>query len=123
MLPRTRRSIMPVILTFCWATLGTSSLNAWQAVPAQQEKSEEMVRKAKVKVEPVYPDVARRMSIAGTVRLAITVAPNGAVKSAKPIGGHPLLVNAATDAVKRWRFESSPSESNGIVEFKFQPQN
>ena len=45
------------------------------------------------------------MSIAGTVRLAVVVAPNGTVKSSKPVGGHPLLVNAAMDAMKQWKFE------------------
>jgi TonB family protein len=91
---------------------------------AQEEsKTEELTRKAKTKVTPVYPDVARRMSIAGTVRLAVVVAPNGTVKSSKPIGGHPVLVNAAMDAMKQWKFEAAPTESSGVVEFKFQPQN
>ena len=63
------------------------------------------------------------MSITGTVRLAVVVGPNGAVKSAKPIGGHPVLVNAAVDAMRQWRFEPGPGESSGVVEFKFQPQN
>jgi TonB family protein len=101
-----------------------SSLQAWAHAQVQElAKAEELPRKAKLKVEPVYPDVARRMNIAGTVRLVVVVAPNGNVKSSKPVGGHPLLVNAATDAIKRWRFEPGPGESSGIVEFKFQPQN
>ncbi len=83
--------------------------------------TEELSRKAKTKVLPIYPEVARRMSIAGTVRLAVVVAPNGTVKSSKPVGGHPLLVNAAMDAMKQWRFEAGPTESSGIVEFKFHP--
>jgi TonB family protein len=86
-------------------------------------KTDELLRKAKTKVAPLYPDIARRMSIAGTVKLAVIVAPNGTVKSSRPVGGHPVLVNAAMDAIKQWRFESAPTESSGIVEFKFQPQN
>jgi len=39
------------------------------------------------------------------------------------VGGHPLLVSAAMDAIKRWRFEPAQMESSGVVEFKFQPQN
>ena len=91
---------------------------------AQQEvvKSDDLPRKPKTKVSPVYPDVARRMSIAGTVKLAVVVGPSGTVKSAKAVGGHPLLVNAAIDAMKQWKFETAPSDSSGIVEFKFQPQ-
>jgi TonB family protein len=61
------------------------------------------------------------MSITGTVRLAVVVAPNGVVKSTRAVGGHPILVNAALDAMKKWKFEPAPIESSGIVEFKFQP--
>ena len=88
-----------------------------------EAKMEELSRKPKTKVAPLYPDIARRMSIAGTVKLSVVVAPNGTVKSSKAIGGHPVLVNAAIDAIKQWRFESAPTESSGIVEFKFQPQD
>ena len=104
---------------------GTVAMSLISPAPAvaQEEKTEEISRKAKTKVAPIYPEIARRMSIAGTVRLAITVAPNGAVKSSKAMGGHPLLVNAAMDAVRQWKFEPAATESNGIVEFKFQPQN
>ncbi|MGZ4730870.1 MAG: energy transducer TonB [Terriglobales bacterium] len=86
-------------------------------------KTEELSRKAKTKVAPIYPDVARRMNVSGTVRLSVVVAPNGTVKSSKVIGGHPVLVNAAMDAMKQWKFEPAPTESSGIVEFKFQPQD
>ena len=83
----------------------------------------ELSRKPKVTVAPVYPDMARRMSITGTVKLAVVVSPNGMVKSSKPVGGHPLLVNAAMDAMKQWKFESAPTESSGIVQFTFHPKN
>jgi outer membrane biosynthesis protein TonB len=49
------------------------------------------------------------------------VAQNGTVKSTKVVGGHPLLVNAATDAVRKWKFEPAAEETTGIVEFKFDP--
>lgn len=61
------------------------------------------------------------MSIAGVVKVQVVVAPNGTVKSTKVVGGHPLLVSAAVDAVKKWRFESAPDETTGVVEFKFDP--
>jgi hypothetical protein len=35
------------------------------------------------------------------------------------VGGHPLLANAASDAMKKWRFEAGPEETTGLVEFKF----
>jgi len=83
---------------------------------------DELSRKVKNRIAPVYPDVARRMNISGSVKVMVVVAPNGTVKSAKVLGGHPLLVNAAIDALKKWRFESAGEESSGVVEFKFQPE-
>jgi TonB family protein len=71
----------------------------------------------------VYPEIARRMNITGTVKVMVIVAPNGTLKSSKAVGGHPVLVNAAMDAIKKWKFESATEESSGIVEFKFQPEN
>jgi protein TonB len=96
---------------------------AQEAEKAEAANAKDLTRKARTRVEPAYPDMARRMNITGTVRLAIVVAPNGTVKSSKAVGGHPLLVNAAMDAMKRWKFEPAPAESSGIVEFNFQPQN
>jgi len=84
-------------------------------------RAQELTRKAKTRVAPMYPELAKRMSIAGVVKVEVVVAPNGSVKSTKVVGGHPLLVNAAVDAVKKWRFESASEETTGVVEFKFDP--
>jgi TonB family protein len=83
---------------------------------------EELTRKVKSKVSPTYPEIARRMSISGTVRLAVVVAPNGSIRDAKILGGHPVLVNAAVDAIKKWKFEPASEESSGTIEFRFSPQ-
>ncbi len=82
----------------------------------------QITRKVKVKVSPEYPDLARRLNISGIVKVEIVIAPNGTVKSTKVIGGHPLLVDAAVDAVKKWRFEPAAEETTGIIDFKFQPE-
>jgi len=84
---------------------------------------DQLTRKVKNKVSPVYPEIARRMNITGTVKVMVIVAPNGTLKSSKAVGGHPVLVNAAMDAIKKWKFGSATEESSGIVEFKFQPEN
>jgi TonB family protein len=89
---------------------------------AQTAQSEEMVRRAKSKVQPVYPELARKMNIAGTVKIEVVVAPNGTVKDARVVGGHPVLANAALDAAKKWRFEPAAGESSGIIDFKFEPR-
>jgi TonB family protein len=82
-----------------------------------------MDRKVKSKVSPVYPEIARKMGLTGNVKLQLVVAPNGVVKETKVIGGHPILVNAAVDAVKKWRYETASAESTGTVEFRFDPGN
>jgi TonB family protein len=85
-----------------------------------QAQSDEIVRRAKSKVEPVYPELAKRMNLTGTVKIAVVVGPNGIVKEAHIVGGHPVLANAALDAAKRWRFEPAPAESSGVIDFKFE---
>jgi TonB family protein len=86
-----------------------------------QDSDNEVVRRAKSKVAPVYPELARKMNLTGTVKVQVTVAPNGTVKDAKVVGGHPVLASAALEAVKKWRFEPAAVESTGIVDFKFEP--
>ena len=91
-------------------------------VQATAQQQDELTRKVKYKVAPGYPEVARRLNIAGTVKIAVVVAPNGNLKSSKVVGGHPLLASAALDAIKKWKFEPAAEESSGVVEFKFEPQ-
>jgi TonB family protein len=76
-------------------------------------------RKPKTKVSPEYPALARQMNVSGKVKLEVTIAADGHVVSARTIGGSPLLVGAATDAVKKWRYEPGAKESTEIVEFNF----
>lgn len=91
-------------------------------VGAQQTQSAELSRKAKSKVEPTYPELARRMRLSGVVKIEVVVAPNGTVKDARVVGGHPVLANAALDAAKQWRFEPASVESTGVIDFKFEPR-
>jgi TonB family protein len=104
--------VYSVALTLLFATIGT------QTTSAQHDLLD---RKIKNKVSPNYPEIARKMNLAGVVKLEVTVAPNGTVKDTKVIGGNPILVNAAADAVKKWRFEPANDDSVGVVEFKFDP--
>jgi len=87
-----------------------------QALDAQSE----IARAVKSRVEPVYPALARKMNITGTVKVQIVVAPNGTVKDAKVVGGHPVLATAALEAVRKWRFEPASTENSGVVNFKFE---
>lgn len=71
------------------------------------------------KVPPVYPELARRMHVSGTVVLHLTVAPDGSVSDAKVESGHALLGPAAQDAVRRWKFEPSSETSDMTVDVNF----
>ena len=91
-------------------------------VGAQQAQNDEIVRRAKTKVQPAYPDLARKMNISGTVKIEVVVSPNGSVKDARIVGGHPVLASAALDAARKWRFEPASGEATGIIDFKFEPR-
>ena len=91
-------------------------------VRAQQASNEEIIRRVKSKVPPVYPELARKMNITGTVKVEVVVSPNGSIKDARVVGGHPVLANSALEAVKKWRFEPAPGESTGVIDFKFEPR-
>jgi protein TonB len=62
-------------------------------------------------VSPVYPKIASLAHVHGTVVLEATLSAAGAVEEIRVISGHPLLVQAAIDAVKQWRYE--PTLLNG----------
>lgn len=118
------------------STRGTVSFQTWQrklavglllisGIPtiggSKAWTQETGARKAKVKVAPKYPELARRMKIAGLVKVQAAVAPNGTVKEVKVIGGHPVLASAALEAVQKWRFETAPQETSETLEFRFDP--
>jgi TonB family protein len=80
-------------------------------------------RKVRIRVSPVYPDIARKIRLNGIVRIQVVISPNGNVKETKVIGGHPILVTAAVDAVKKWKFDSANAETTGTLEIRFDPGN
>jgi TonB family protein len=105
-----------------WSTVGLMLFAAFTATyPASAVAQEELNRKTRIKVAPAYPELARRMNLRGVVKLMVVVLPNGNIKDTKVMGGNPILVNAAMDALKKWKFEPSAEESAGTVEFKFGP--
>ena len=85
------------------------------------QESSESVRKILSRVPPQYPSLARSMNIKGSVRAVALVAPNGTVKSVEVKGGHPVLVEAAQNAVRQWKFEPAAKESYEIIEIRFAP--
>ena len=88
-----------------------------------QSGSDEGKRKVKTKVAPAYPELARRMNVAGRVKIEVIITPEGRVKSTRALGGHPLLVQASIEAVKEWKFVPALEETTQVVEFDFNANN
>jgi TonB family protein len=79
-------------------------------------------RAVKARVAPVYPELAKRMKISGTVNVQVTVDAEGKVTDAKATNGNRLLAGAAEDAVRKWKFAPGDGTSVVIVEINFQAQ-
>ena len=56
---------------------------------------------------PIYPPLARQARISGVVRLSVIIAADGTVRNIQVLNGHPLLVPAAIDAVRKWVYEKT----------------
>ena len=56
------------------------------------------------RVEPEYPALARQARVEGTVELHAVIGRDGTIESLEALNGHPLLVKAALDAVRQWRY-------------------
>ena len=78
-------------------------------------------RKAIQRPAPVYPAFARHLNLSGTVKIKVVVNPDGQVKHVEVVGGHPLLVNAAVDDVKQWKYVPAKTETPIELEFHFHP--
>lgn len=106
-----------------WALMGMLFGSVWAAnspaVPAQDAGIITLKRKVKSKVVPEYPQIARQMHLQGKVKVEVIVSADGRVTSTKVIGGHPVLAQAAVEAVKKWRFEPAPKETTETIEMDF----
>ncbi len=109
---RMRYALILVLVLSYW--LGPSGL------AQSQQSSPESGRKVLRKVEPIYPQVAKRMNLAGTVKVLAVVAPDGSVTKVEPVGGSPILVQAAESAIAKWKYVPG-TESKEPVELHFNP--
>jgi TonB family protein len=64
-----------------------------------------MEKRILTKVEPTYPEAARKAGTEGLVVLDARIARDGSVKSLRPVSGSALLLQSATEAVQSWKFE------------------
>jgi TonB family protein len=70
-------------------------------------------------VAPVCPELARKMHIQRTVKVEASVKADGNVRGPRLLGGNPVLVEAASEAVARWKFEAAPTETTEVVQVVF----
>jgi len=63
------------------------------------------------------------MNLAGSVKVEIVIGPDGKVKGANVVGGHPILVDATLVALKEWKYEPAKTETNVTLTFDFRPGN
>jgi protein TonB len=62
-------------------------------------------------VAPIYPPIAQSAGVFGIVIISATIGTDGAVVDTAVLKAHPLLAQAALDAVQQWRF--TPTRLNG----------
>ena len=55
--------------------------------------------------KPVYPPLAKQARISGHVILNAIIGKDGTIQNLHVVSGHPMLTNAALDAVKEWRYK------------------
>lgn len=56
------------------------------------------------RIQPKYPSLARQARIQGQVSLRAIISHDGRIENLQVVNGHPLLVQAAIDAVRQWRY-------------------
>ena len=57
------------------------------------------------KVEPVYPEMAKIARIQGDVLMRAVINQKGKIANLKALSGHPILIQAALDAVRQWEYK------------------
>jgi TonB family protein len=96
---------------------------ALSITPLRAQKTEKSIRKKIYSVEPIYPEMLKRSNIGGVVRLLVVITPKGTVETVNQLGGNAALVEAATTAVKKWKYASADAESTQEVSITFDPRS
>jgi TonB family protein len=99
-----------------WLTIAICLLS----LPAGRVLGQES-RKAISQPTPIYPQLAHKSGLSGTVKVQVVIATDGTIKDVKVVGGHPLFIDATLDALKKWKYAPSSSETTTVLEFNFHP--
>ena len=101
--------VLKIVLVFALVSVFALGVSAQEA------------RKALSKPTPHYPEIAKRLNLVGTVKVEIVIGPDGKIKAANVVGGHPILVDATLVALKEWKYEPAKVETNLTLTFDFHP--
>jgi len=104
----------------CYLAIAILAICVWPCLA--QEQAEGGARAVTLRVVPVYPELAGKMHLVGVVKMRVTVAPDGAAKTMEVLGGNPVLVKAAQDAVLHWKWAPATHETKELIELHFQPR-
>jgi protein TonB len=63
---------------------------------------------------PVYPPLAKEARIQGVVRLNVVIGKDGGVQNLSLVSGHPLLAQAALEAVRQWKYQPTLLNGNPV---------
>ena len=94
---------------------------AFLSMASSDAQNTPSLRKLVYKVAPKYPRELKQNAIGGIVRLSISISPSGSVGKISPIGGNPILVDAATLAVKQWKYVPADHPTTTEVQLDFIP--
>ena len=107
-------------MNFCLSTKTSAALLAFAVIACAALPAYAADRKVQHRVQPIYPELAKRMRIEGIVRVSATIAANGTVTDARAVSGNKMLAPAAEDAIRKWRFApgDGPSTENIDIDFE-----
>ena len=110
-----KSALTPLGLTLLLLLTSVSPSNA------QVERADKSNRKVVRTSEPDYPVIVKNAHIGGSVRLYVTVLANGDVIKVDILGGNPIFVASAINAVRKWKYAPAASQTKEEVQINFTP--
>ena len=109
------------VIVFCMllAPLSLSGQSNAAPTPATAKTPRKIIYMA----EAPYPWDLKRLSIGGVVKLEVSVSSTGTVDWVSILGGNPVLADAATGAVKKWKYAPADSATLEHVQVVFDPHH
>lgn len=105
----------PGAIGYVSGAASTQGVDVLSVMPEKRGQERALLKR----VEPEYPQTLQNLRIGGTVRLELTIAPNGSVENVETLGGNPILAEVAAKAAIQWVYAPAPSRSKCQVTISF----